>query len=189
MLYGMVCALTQRRCCCLILYTTAKCCPLPSHHSPTGTQCVNGQCCPNTNVCGSSSALVCCSSQEQCDPIGGQCCQIGGVLPGGGCCTPTNVCGPNCCQQGQQCLNANTCCNTRDICGGNTCCQAGQQCLENSVCCNAGQVRAAAFGGIHSVWEGAGVWGSSIEGGGARGLQGGEAAAQLTCFVSASAAA
>jgi hypothetical protein len=36
------------------------------HCSPSGTQCVNGQCCPNTNVCGSSSALTCCCCPATC---------------------------------------------------------------------------------------------------------------------------
>jgi hypothetical protein len=36
------------------------------HCSPSDMQCVDSQCCPNTNVCGSASALTCCCLAACC---------------------------------------------------------------------------------------------------------------------------
>jgi hypothetical protein len=110
--------------------------------SPAGSTCVNGACCPTSKTCGSATNKRCCAADRQCDPITGQCCLIGGVLPGGGCCNPASVCGPNCCQTGQSCLGQQICCSQANICGS-SCCMAGQTCLQSGntgVCCGAGQI-------------------------------------------------
>jgi len=77
------------------------------------------------------------SRQSQCTPFQTTC------LQGGGCCPNTKVCclgviaQGNCCDPGQICIGAKTCCDTNQTGCGEACCDAGQECC-GLKCCNTG---------------------------------------------------
>ena len=111
-------------------YSGAACCS-------SSATCLNGSCCANANVCGSTClAAPCAASQcQKCDPTTGTCVST---------CTSTQTCiGGNCCDNAHVC--GSTCCDACSTCQGGTCvssCASGQSCC-NGTCsdCPCGYVK------------------------------------------------
>jgi hypothetical protein len=107
--------------------------------------CLNGSCCPNDQVCGST------------------CCPSGQTCVNGSCCARDNVCGSTClaapcdssqclrcdsntgtcvgCTSDETCLSG-SCCATSQVCGTGTstsCCPEGHECVAG-VCCTSNNV-------------------------------------------------
>ena len=97
--------------------TTSKCA------CPPGTTLLNGACCPNANVCGTTCLAAPCDSSQclTCDSSTGTC---------------VSSCDAGQCQtcQGGTCASS---CNACSTCQGGTCvssCSSGQDCLSNGTC-------------------------------------------------------
>jgi hypothetical protein len=111
-------------------YSSATCCG-------SSATCLNGSCCANANVCGSTCLAAPCDSSQclKCDPTTGACVST---------CTSTQTCiGGTCCENAHVC--GSTCCDACSTCQGGTCvssCASGQSCC-NGTCsdCPCGYVK------------------------------------------------
>jgi hypothetical protein len=117
-------------------YSSATCCG-------SSATCLNGSCCANANVCGSTCLAAPCDSSQclKCDPTSGTCvgCPSGQSCLNGSCCPNSQVCNGVCCPSGQSCLNGSCCPNSR-VCNG-VCCPPTQSCQSGQCGCGPGQVK------------------------------------------------
>jgi hypothetical protein len=127
-------------------YSGAACCS-------SSATCLNGSCCANANVCGSTCLAAPCDSSQclTCDTTNGTCvgCPQGQTCVNGTCCSTSQVCNGVCCASGHSCLNG-SCCPNDQVCGSSCGCPSGQTC-QNGTCvtptfqptcvCNSGSVK------------------------------------------------
>ncbi|MBV9278869.1 MAG: hypothetical protein JOZ41_02195 [Chloroflexi bacterium] len=103
--------------------TNKVCYPVCSQ-CPSGQTNINGTCCPQVRVCGTS----CCTGGMACS--NGTCCPQAQVC-GTACCADGQTCSSGiCCPSGQTSING-ACCPQAQVCGYN-CCAASQCCIDSA---------------------------------------------------------
>ena len=95
---------------------------------PSGQTCLNGECCANANVCGSTCLAAPCDASQclHCDSGSGACvgCPAGQTCQSGTCCIPAFT-GP--------CTSDDQCCDfPNSTCCSGICCHGPAICLEGS---------------------------------------------------------